>query len=122
MDINALPAVEPPSFLSSGFYFEPYMLVILVSLSILFFFGKRIKVIFYLCVIFLKSKNKEISDKNLISQIERVIPSVFYTRLSASDTDKITHIKYSNKALSNSDFVQKLLIKTLILCFSGVKS
>ena len=122
MDIKAVPVVESPAFLSVGSYYEMYVLLgIFLLLIVLFIFKKRIKVIVSLCVLFIRSKNKNVSEKELLSQIDVVVPSGFYNSLSESDADKIAFIKYSNKFLSEIDFVQRLIIKMLVLCFSGAK-
>jgi len=122
LDIKAIPVVESPAFLSAGSYYGIYILIgVLFLLLVLLVFNKRIKVILSLCVLFIKSKNKNSSEKKLLSQIYVVVPSHFYNSLSESDANKIALIKYSNKSLSEMGFVQRLIKQMLALCVSGVR-
>jgi len=122
LDVKAIPVIESPAFLSVGSHYGLYLLLgVIFLIIVLFVFYKRIKIIFSLCILFIKNKSGNYSQKDLIAQIDDVVPSCFYNNISVSDTDQIALIKYSNKELSEIIFIQRLIIKMLVLCFSGTK-
>ncbi len=126
MDVNAIPVIQAPLFLTTDTTTSLTIIFVTAALLLIVagYFYKKLKIVYKLYKTLKELKNKNITTHEAAYTytdiINTNIPSNRTSR-TESDNDILNSIKYSNEQLENTSELSSIIFKTMKSVLFGKK-